>query len=254
MAHYPIGVLYDLHVLSNAPASFSSASVGGYDASTADAVDPAALPWQLTVHLSQFPADKIFRTLPGPAATDPPRDFYMAQLKESDLLRHGSTKRVMSLSTAAQDALWAALRATDHDAFWAVNAGLLGIAASASAGPTSVPTSPPDSPRPPSSSSSSSPTATTQGLRHVPFRLYYADGAVAREVVGPCDPASGREFTLHDLLRICAPMPPGTSAAAAVITHGVALPLDTPLPWLAWNFAYPDNFVHLVAVAADHAA
>lgn len=31
-----------------------------------------------------------------------------------------------------------------------------------------------------------------------------------------------------------------------VISHGVTLPKQTPLIWLAKNLVYPDNFVHLV--------
>lgn len=34
----------------------------------------------------------------------------------------------------------------------------------------------------------------------------------------------------------------------SIISHGIEVPLDTPLSWLAQNVSYPDNFVHLVAV------
>lgn len=31
-----------------------------------------------------------------------------------------------------------------------------------------------------------------------------------------------------------------------VVSHGIPVPLDSPVLWLSRNFAYPDNFVHLV--------
>lgn len=30
------------------------------------------------------------------------------------------------------------------------------------------------------------------------------------------------------------------------ISHGIALPFNTPVLWLANNLCYPDNFVHIV--------
>lgn len=30
------------------------------------------------------------------------------------------------------------------------------------------------------------------------------------------------------------------------ISHGIRLPFNTPLIWLARNLSYPDNFIHIV--------
>merc|ERR1719471_1193722 len=57
-------------------------------------------------------------------------------------------------------------------------------------------------------------------------------------------PASVRRFLLRA-------MPPLLDASGVllenveVLTHGVHIPLDTPLYWLALNAAYLDQFVHL---------
>jgi len=38
-----------------------------------------------------------------------------------------------------------------------------------------------------------------------------------------------------------------------VTTHGVVLPMETPLQWLSQHLSYPDNFLHLCVghVAAE---
>jgi autophagy-related protein 5 len=30
------------------------------------------------------------------------------------------------------------------------------------------------------------------------------------------------------------------------ISHGIELPLDTSIGWIATNLSYPDNFIHIV--------
>lgn len=35
------------------------------------------------------------------------------------------------------------------------------------------------------------------------------------------------------------------SFAVRIITHGIELPLDTPLQWMSEHLSYPDNFLHL---------
>lgn len=36
------------------------------------------------------------------------------------------------------------------------------------------------------------------------------------------------------------------SATFTTISHGIRVPLETPVRWLARTLAYPDNFVHMV--------
>ncbi|KAI9332919.1 autophagy protein Apg5-domain-containing protein, partial [Zopfochytrium polystomum] len=242
--HYPIGLLYDIL------------------ASGSQQTHQMSLPWELTVHVTSFPSDKLFRTLSPISGADPPRDFYMAQLKESDFIRNGSTKKVMSLSKADQSGMWEALEAGDHDKFWEVNSRLLGL--STAADPLDGATVGPNAPR--------DVLGGTAMPRFVPFRIYQGDKPVIQDLVSPKD-SKGEDLTVFDLLRRLmpdvlsninlvepasiqvkgeplSPAPDGDSSLS-VILHGIAVPLSTPILWLALNFIYPDNFLHIVLQAAS---
>ncbi|KAI8839002.1 autophagy protein Apg5-domain-containing protein [Chytriomyces cf. hyalinus JEL632] len=258
--HYPIGLLHDMFTHSSLPSSAASKQ------------DPTN-PWRITLHFSAFPADKIFRSLPTPIhANDPPRDFYMNSLKESDFIRNMSVKKTMSLSKPDQTLLWDTLAesagaSTDsdlershaklvelHDTFWGVDAKLMAgnvAAAAVENDETSV---------------------GTGGLaggnhlcRSVAVRCYSGwDKPLFQELISPKN-SSGADVTLLEALRILAPdLIPATSTSSAahdmegtnedgslleqvkLISHGVEIPLDTPIAWLARHFSYPDNFLHLV--------
>ncbi|CAJ0633716.1 11760_t:CDS:2 [Entrophospora sp. SA101] len=100
--HYPIGLLFDLHT--------------GY---RPDSNSPPPLPWSVTVHFKDFPADKLIRA----QAIDATQDFFMSMIKEvgADFLRNGTTKKVMNLSKNDQTQLWDGLWSKDYDKFWSVN-------------------------------------------------------------------------------------------------------------------------------------
>ncbi|KAI8852171.1 autophagy protein Apg5-domain-containing protein, partial [Chytridium lagenaria] len=210
--HYPIGLLFDLH---NTP--------------SASQKQIPELPWEITVHISSFPADKIFRTV-AVNGFDPPLDFFMAQLKETDFIRNGSTKRMMSLTKHDQMSLWNALRLNDHDAFWEVNAKLLGLASSSHAEDAAVPKS-------------------------VAMRIYWGSRPIVQEMVAPID-GEGQEVLLGDTLRnLGVPWEEcveETSTSSPrdmrAITHGVKVLGSTPVLWISRNMSYADNFVHLVVV------
>ncbi|RKO87966.1 autophagy protein Apg5-domain-containing protein, partial [Blyttiomyces helicus] len=106
--HYPIGLLYDLHV---APVCSRSG-------------EPPPLPWEVTVRFRGFPADKLIR-VQSSMTVDAPQDHFMAMIKEADYLRSGSIKKVMSLSKQDQTALWSGISSNDYEGFWAVNTRLI---------------------------------------------------------------------------------------------------------------------------------
>lgn len=54
--------------------------------------------------------EKSSHGLLGPQNTEALKQSFMAQLKEADFLRWGSTKRVTGLRKAEQDGIWDALR------------------------------------------------------------------------------------------------------------------------------------------------
>ncbi|CAG8452331.1 4413_t:CDS:2 [Acaulospora colombiana] len=92
-----IGLLFDLHA--------------GY---RPDSDSPKPLPWPVTVHFKNFPAEKLIRA----NVIDAMQDFFMSMIKEADFLRNGSTKKVMNLSKNDQTQLW--------DGLWSRNELTLG--------------------------------------------------------------------------------------------------------------------------------
>eukprot|EP00002_Diphylleia_rotans_P031203 TRINITY_DN6472_c0_g2_i1.p1 TRINITY_DN6472_c0_g2~~TRINITY_DN6472_c0_g2_i1.p1 ORF type:complete len:599 (-),score=137.80 TRINITY_DN6472_c0_g2_i1:215-2011(-) len=91
-AHYPIGVLFDLHC-------------GSFQ-----------LPWKITVHFQGHPSDLIrFKSV------DDVKDFYTNTIKESDYLKHGSTKRIMSLPIEEHNQLWESFRYMRFVEYWRIN-------------------------------------------------------------------------------------------------------------------------------------
>lgn len=117
--HLPIGLLYDIHVLS-----------------TSD-VDPKhkikATPFSLTVHFS-FPAttsssnqsSDTIPTLPIlPQTLLSLHDAFINSTKEADFLRSGTAKPIMALSAVESQALWTATVANDLPTYAKIFASLL---------------------------------------------------------------------------------------------------------------------------------
>ena len=98
--HHPIGLLYDiLHCNSD--------QVPG-------------LPWQITVHVSQFPSDTLL-----PCQTrDQVESVFMSSLKEADQLKH-SGKVVSQMQKKDHNQLWLGLTSDKFDQFWAINRKLM---------------------------------------------------------------------------------------------------------------------------------
>ncbi|KAF9283558.1 autophagy protein 5 [Mortierella alpina] len=135
--HYPIGLLYDIHVLQSHSQKASEASM---------------LPWKITVHFQDFPADKLIRH----STADSSQDYFMSMIKEAEYLRNGSTKKVMNMPMADQTQLWDGLWSKSYDLFWGMNHKLV----------------------------------TNDGLavRHLPIRIYLPENCpVIQEPVSPVD-------------------------------------------------------------------
>ena len=89
--HLPLGLLYDMHTTSTKLVSN---------------LESQTQPMRLTLHLASPPADKLLM-LPSQENC---KQMFMAQLKEADFLRWGSTKRVTGLRKQDQDGLWESIR------------------------------------------------------------------------------------------------------------------------------------------------
>ncbi|KAI6241927.1 Autophagy protein 5 [Aphelenchoides fujianensis] len=64
------------------------------------------------------------------------------------------------------------------------------------------------------------------------------------------DGADEAEVVFEDAVRTLLP-DDAERRAARFVSHGVELPLETPVLWMARNLAYPDNFVHVVIKRND---
>lgn len=114
--HLPVGLLYDIHVLS-----------------TSD-VDPKhkvkATPFRLTVHFS-LPSATVSNSTTSPVIPILPQtqvllqDAFINSTKEADFLRSGTAKPIMSLSAVESQCLWTATLANDLPTYSKIFASLL---------------------------------------------------------------------------------------------------------------------------------
>lgn len=182
----------------------------------------ANLPWSLTLHFSPHPSPSPILPFTDPDLTDHPADCTAAQqqsslpahfyssLKQADFLRFGSCRRMMGLARGAQMQLWDALWTHNYDRFWAVNGSLVEDGDS------------------------------VVGVERAPLRLYLVrSDAPIRILQRPIQMDA-------TLLSGLSPILPTAVKEARI--HGLQIPLETPLRWLALNAAYPDNFIHLILI------
>jgi len=129
--HHPIGLLYDL---------------------LTGAAQELSLPWQLTVHFSNFPADILLPCNSREAV----ESVFMSSLKESDQLKHGG-RVVKQMQKKDHSQLWLGLTTDKFDQFWAINRRLM------------------------------EPSGGDQCFKHVPVRLYLGgeDPGILQRLVTP---------------------------------------------------------------------
>ncbi|KAF9391962.1 autophagy protein 5 [Podila verticillata] len=199
--HYPIGLLYDIQ---------------GLQASSGKGMNGSLLPWKITVHFQNFPADKLIKS----QAVDSSQDYFMSMIKEADYLRNGSIKKIMNMSKSDQTQLWEGLSANDYDKFWGMNQRL----------------------------------TLNDGTmaRNLPVRIYLPENCpVIQEPMSPVD-ENGQPKTLRQVLNVVLPdlfplVETGPPVAAAMV-HGIIPSLETSAIWASQNMSYPDNFLHLVII------
>ncbi|KAJ1975596.1 autophagy protein 5 [Dimargaris xerosporica] len=211
--HYPIGLLYDMLTEPSDP-------------STMPPTDPSPLtsafrlPWQITVHLQGFPHDKLL-----PLPTLPTlQTLYMAQCKEAEFMRTGSTKKIMNLSKSDQSQLWQSFVEHDFERYWQIGLPLI---------------------------------VGDEGIvpKHIPFRLYTRHGAVVQIPIALSE--LGEATTIQDAIAYIvnpdrylpgnAPVPEASAPLNfRVRVHGIFVDPAAPLLWLYRHFYYPDTFLHAV--------
>ncbi|KAJ2503930.1 autophagy protein 5 [Coemansia sp. RSA 2052] len=263
--HYPIGLLYDMLVS---------------DVHRGD----AELPWSLTLHVRKLPTAKIIAQPNGQLM----RDMFMAMIKEADFIRNGSTKRVMDLAKSDQMQFLDGLETHSYEKYFAIHsiivpptplspaadsrAPVLSSASSTSSGgqkargsmqPKAIPVrfymltagslddGAKDTPTSGAASTAggnggSNPGATKQAdimqfhVSQVPIPLYR-------------EGSSSEMATLADAFKLCYGIADQTNDAfitnCACISHGVCVPWESPISWLAEHFFYADCFLHMVVVS-----
>lgn len=107
--HYPVGLLYDLFSgaepidLDQVPELEDHTSQATVQASSG----VAPIPWKLTIHYSELPADHLLQ-LDVEGRTM--QDTFINNVKEADFIRNGTARTVMSLSKEDSDNLWIAVQ------------------------------------------------------------------------------------------------------------------------------------------------
>lgn len=228
--HYPIGLLFDLY----AGADPASKSASGGDRSP-EVESP--LPWRLTVHFSDWPAEDLVRLDPDGMVLN---DAFINSVKEADFLRNGTAKGIMSLSKEDSAGLWKAVENVDLPSFQRISNTLLP--------PLSQPFRnvpiriflplPPDeespslkvvqSPLPPSVPSSSIQSSQFVSSRSSPSMQPQTIGGV-----------------LHTLLPNLFPSR-RTPVLAKPVLHGAVLPMSAPIEEVVRSAAYGDGWAYVV--------
>ncbi|KAK6729330.1 hypothetical protein RB195_006405 [Necator americanus] len=161
-----------------------------------------------------------FRTGPRPegvlpVSKDAMEAIFMQSLKEANYLKRRKEEIVSGMKIDEHKQLWLSLVHDRFHDFWSVNRRLME-------------------------------SSEERPFHDIPIRLYVS-GQPFRQVLQPPHDTNGEPRTLaqalnslsHDLIE---------DGKYQFISHGIVVPLETPLSYLGKNFAYPDNFVHICAI------
>ncbi|KAM0787037.1 hypothetical protein ACM66B_006303 [Microbotryomycetes sp. NB124-2] len=234
--HWPIGLLYDLHVLAQTP----QRSDGPKKSDTATFV--------VTLHIKNPPADALLLS----PSTEACQSSFMNMLKESDYTRYGSTKRIVNLRREQQDAVWEGVVQSDFEKYWNVASKLISLPMTTashppSPNPSSLQPSPPMT-RSPSPAGFESSVATGARLRSVPLRIYLPDGAPVMQELAPPLSKEGLALTHVQHLTTVVPLlfPSDRKPLARVIVQGIQVPLEAEIGWLGSCLVGADGWVSVV--------
>lgn len=213
--HYPIGVLYDLYT-----SSIESNST----------ITNSHLPWQIIVHLNNFPEDEVLR-FPDKESIEA---HYMSTIKEADALKHRS-QIIGDMQKRDHKQLWNSLTQDRYEPFWAINQRLMSY------------------------------TDNLQSFRYIPFRIHMMDKPFLQKLFCPYNAEENKWMTLKDLLQHSIEHELNFEQASnprnalhkniddyEILIHGIQPSLNTPVQWLSEYFSYPDNFLHICLIEKNH--
>uniref|UniRef100_A0A914ZKK4 Autophagy protein 5 n=1 Tax=Parascaris univalens TaxID=6257 RepID=A0A914ZKK4_PARUN len=143
-------------------------------------------------------------------AGDALESSFIQSIKEADQLKH-KANIINSMKSDEHKQLWNGLVQDRFDEFWSINKKLME-------------------------------NTDSEAILHIPIRIYEANRPLRQVLIAPLD-ENGRRQTLDDVLRMIQ-----ADDGISAISHGILLPLETPLLWMAENFSYLDNFIHVVLI------
>ncbi|KAF9893580.1 hypothetical protein FE257_010892 [Aspergillus nanangensis] len=233
--HLPVGLLYDLYAGAD-PASKGSGGNSDDANWAADSTDDP-LPWQLTVHFSDWPDEELVRLDADGMVMN---DAFINSVKEADFLRNGTAKGIMSLSKEDSSGLWRSVQDVDLPSFQRISNILL-----------PSPNQPFRNipiriflPLPPDSGSPSLKVFQSPVPPNLPTSNMAASQAILSRASATPQPQT-LGSVLHTLLPNLFPSR-RTPVLAKPVLHGAALPMSAPIEEVVRSSAYGDGWVYLV--------
>ncbi|VDM62420.1 unnamed protein product [Angiostrongylus costaricensis] len=141
--------------------------------------------------------------------------MFMQSVKEANYLKYQKNEIVSTMKMDEHKQLWSSLVHDRFDDFWSVNRRLMEC-------------------------------TDERPFHDIPIRLY-AIGKPFRQILQPPLDEKGEPRTLNNALNALS-SDLVQNEKYQFISHGVTLPMETPLTYLGKNLAYPDNFVHICTV------
>lgn len=184
------------------------------------------VPWDLTVHFRGCPSKELLAF----SGMGDLKSAVMSAFRQAVFLQQASPTPWSRLPMQQQQRLWDAIKAVDLDGCSQVQQQLI--------------------------------CQTLAKCKSLAVRMHICGGSLSHTVLlhtAPPIESDGQVLTLLSFL--CQVLPPVIASAEAsedgtgkkelaqgveVLTHGLRIPLATPMYWLALHAAHLDNFVHLV--------
>ena len=221
---FPLGLLYDMHILSVNDASSEQAS--GHN-----------IPFHLTLHFSPDSASTNVNLInPSPIVM---HDSFINSVKEADFLRSGTAKPIMTLPAAESKALWDSTQQNDQATFAKVHQTLMPTPGQLRNIPLRLYLP---------STAESDPTAAQMRILQSPVapsvqQAAPSSAAQARQAVAAQPQTLGT--ALHALLPGLFPSR-RTPILAKPILHGAQVPLSANLDEMARWACYADGWLSMV--------
>lgn len=220
--HLPVGLLYDLYLLSTRDAG-------------SDNTSPTPLPFRLTLHFAPDPERPTMAATPVVL-----HDSFINSVKEADFLRSGTAKPIMTLGAQESKALWTSTQDNDLHTFSKLHATLVPSPGQLRNIPLRVylPSSPDQDPNKAQIKvlqSQIPPTVSAAG-QNTPAALRGAGGAGQAQTLGTA---------LHHLIPSLFPSR-RTPILATPLLHGAPVPMGAVLEELVRWGCYADGWLSVV--------